>query len=214
MIALRLFALFLLISISVICVGTGGPASSHRNETVACRFGIPRLDRPGFRIDRELGGGAFLDVGSYPIYAVTSLFPDSEPEVRFADIVVADGSPVDTAGQAILRYDGRVSVTLEWRINTAYRNEIDMWGSEGSVSSARVFSKPADYVPIFRFLDVHGNAHDESGTAANHFVAMFTAFRGLVDDPNRAEAERAQIARRAWLADCIRDRSRQSQADY
>ena len=183
---------------------SGGLGHIH---TISCRFGIPPLDRPGFRIHPELGGGAFLDVGSYPISAVTSLFPDSDPEILWAEINVPPGSPVDCAGRAVLRYDNDVRATLHWGINCAYRNEIDFWGTEGSVLSERVFSKPANYIPRFRFLDLHGSERYESGQAENHFLAMFKSFRSRVDDPVGAERERVLIARRARIVERIRQRS-------
>lgn len=177
-------------------------------HSVTCRFGIPPLDRPGFRLYPELGGGAFLDVGSYPISGVTALFPDTEAKVLFAEILVAPGSSADTAGRAFLRFGETIDATLEWRINSAYRNEIDLWGSEGSVSSERIFSKPADHLPRFRFLDRQGRHSDEFGTAENHFLAMFRSFRRLIDDPAGAERERGMIERRARLFDQIRQQSR------
>jgi NDP-hexose-3-ketoreductase len=182
-----------------------------RIGSVVCRFGIPPLDRPGFRTDPALGGGAFLDVGSYPISAVTSLFPDADPEVSFSAIVVPAGSAIDTAGRALLRFDEDVSALLEWRINSAYRSEIDIWGTAGSMATELVFSKPADYEPRFRFLDGKGRATIEAGRAANHFVTMLEAFRDLVHDAAAAENERTLIARRAHLVDRIRSRSTHSE---
>ena len=178
-------------------------------HSVTCRFGIPPLENPGFRIHPELGGGAFLDVGSYPISALTSLFPRQEPAVSFSEIIVADGSPVDTAGRAILRYDADLTATIEWRTGAAYRNEIDLWGSDGSVSTERLFSKPADYVPRFRFLDLHGRETLELGEPGNHFEAMFRVFVDFIRDPEKAENERALIVRRATLADRIRNHPQQ-----
>jgi NDP-hexose-3-ketoreductase len=179
-------------------------------HTVTCRFGIPALERPGFRLSPELGGGAFLDVGIYPISAMVALFP-ADPTVVFAEIATTAGSPVDTDGRALLRYSDGCSGTVEWRTGVAYRNEIDVWGAEGSVSSERIFSKPADHVPQLRFLDLHGTARYEWVEAANHFVRMLSSFRRLVEDENRAERERELIARRARLVGAIRDYSQREE---
>jgi predicted dehydrogenase len=176
-------------------------------HTIACRFGIPPLEQPGFRVDPALGGGAFLDVGSYTIAISVALFPDTEPDIVTAEILAAPDSRVDTAGRAMLRYSGDVAVLLEWRINCAYRNEIDLWGTAGSLSSDRIFSKPADYVPLFRFRDIRGSEQCERGRPANHFVTMFAAFRSLIDDPIVAENNRQLIARRARLLDRVRAHS-------
>lgn len=176
-------------------------------HSVALRFGIPALEHPGFRLDPALGGGAFLDVGCYPISAAGALFPVAVPRVVFAEIDRPAHAPVDQAGRAVLRYEGDLTVLLEWGTDRAYRNEIDVWGRDGALRSERIFSKPADYVPQFRFLDRHGKASCEPGLAGNHFVAMFDAFRNLVAEPGAAEDERARIAHRSRLIDLVRQHS-------
>ena len=175
--------------------------------SLTCRFGVPPLERPGFRAFPELGGGAFLDVGCYPVSLACALFPGAEPEVRFAALEFAPGSAVDTAGRAVLRLAGGVAALLEWRTRAAYRNEVDLWGTLGSLSTERAFSKPADYVPRFRVLDANGRERFEEGAAANHFVEMLTAFRARVDDPAGAECEREAVVRRARVMDRIRRES-------
>jgi predicted dehydrogenase len=179
-----------------------------RVQTIACRFGIPPLEQPGFRSDPALGGGAFLDLGSYMIATSVALFPDTEPEIVSAEILTAPDSRVDTGGRAMLRYPGDVTVLLEWRINCAYRNEIDLWGTAGSVTSDRIFSKPADHVPLFRFRDLRGREQSEEGRPENHFVSMLAAFRALIEDPVGAEDHRQLIVRRARLLDRVRAHSK------
>lgn len=179
-----------------------------RVHTIACRFGIPPLDRPGFRDDPALGGGALLDVGSYTIATSVALVADPEPAIVSAEISTAPDSRVDTAGRAVLRYPGDVGVLLEWRTNCAYRNEIDLWGTAGSVTSDRIFSKPADYVPLFRFRDLRGHEQCEQGRPENHFVTMFAAFRASIEDSIAAEDNRQLIARRARLLDRVRAHSK------
>jgi dTDP-3,4-didehydro-2,6-dideoxy-alpha-D-glucose 3-reductase len=184
---------------------TGGDLGVVRSVT--CRFGIPPLERPGFRDRPELGGGAFLDVGCYPVSAISELFPDASANVLFAELVAGAGSAVDSEGRALLRLGEEVAVGLEWRIGSAYRNEIDCWGTEGSVCTERIFSKSADYVPRYRLLDRQGQESFRSGTPQNHFVAMLAAFAGMVADPAAAEAERRAVVRRAQLMELIRERS-------
>lgn len=186
-----------------------GSGRLGRVRTVTCRFGIPALQHPGFRLSPELGGGAFLDVGVYPISAMIALFPGADPKIAFAEIVTAPGSPVDCEGRALLCYPDGCSGMLEWRTGAAYRNEIDIWGDEGSMSSERIFSKQVDHVPQLRFLDVQGEARCESVEPANHFVRMLSAFQRLVEDGDRAERERVIIARRARLVSAIRDQAQE-----
>lgn len=171
--------------------------------SVSSKFGIPRLNDPGFRADPQLGGGAFLDVGSYPISAVTALFPDEPMAIKYSAVSARNGALVDTEGQCVLEISGRTTVTLEWRTDAAYRNEIEVWGTDGSVFTEMIFSKAATYRPAFRLRDRRGSETIEYDEAANHFERMLEVFRGVLDHGDAMERERQVVAQRAVLMDKI-----------
>jgi predicted dehydrogenase len=164
---------------------------------VSCAFGIPRLTNPGFRSDPSLSGGALFDVGSYPVSAVQALFPAERESVKYSSMSWRDGANVDTDGSCVLKFTNGAEAILEWRINSAYRSELQIWGEEGSLVTERVFSKPATYSPAFRLRDVHGVETIEHAEAGNHFVRMLEAFRLMVGNVQAMESERLAIARRA-----------------
>ena len=172
-------------------------------KSIVCRFGIPRLEHAGFRFDPALGGGALFDVGCYPISAIQALFPEENPNVSYASIVTRDGSAVDTDGHAVIALSNGAVANLEWGVNCAYRNEIDIWGERGSVFTDKIFSKPIDHIPVFRLRDTQGAETTEYGEANDHFVSMLQYFRGMIDDLRAAEAERSRVARRAEVLDRI-----------
>jgi dTDP-3,4-didehydro-2,6-dideoxy-alpha-D-glucose 3-reductase len=174
-----------------------------RIDAVTCRFGIPTLEKPGFRNDPALGGGAFLDLGCYPISTLVALFPGLRPEIGYVEIGADPGSAVDTRGVALLRYQNGPQAVLEWRTGSAYRNEIDAWGTEGSVFCDRAFSKAAEHAPQLRVSDRHGNTTFEICPAANHFSMMFEAFRRMIYDSAAAALERRRIVERSRLMDMI-----------
>jgi predicted dehydrogenase len=171
--------------------------------SVSCKFGIPRLSHPGFRGHPQLGGGAFLDVACYPISAVTALFPDEPTVIKYSTVSTRNGSLVDTEGHCVLEMSGRTTVTLEWRTDAAYRNEIELWGTDGSVFTEMIFSKAATYRPAFRLRDGHGSETIEYEQAANHFERMLEFFRATVGHEDAMERERQAIAQRAVLMDSI-----------
>jgi predicted dehydrogenase len=174
-----------------------------RVTSVECRFGIPRLDDPGFRLDPVLGGGALFDVGCYPISAVAALFPEADISVAWASVQCRDGWPLDTDGRAVLELSNGAVAHLEWRINGSYRSEIDVWGDRGSAFTEKIFSKPSDYVPIFRLRDLHGSETIETGRAADHFALMLQDFNRMIDDKDALETEQRRIARCADVMDRI-----------
>jgi predicted dehydrogenase len=166
-------------------------------------FGIPRLANPGFRSDPNLGGGALFDVGSYPISAVLALFPDDLETIKYSRMFWRDAAPVDIGGLCVIKFSNDVDATLEWRINSAYRSELQIWGEEGSLVTERLFSKSATYEPMFRLRDAHGVETIEYAEPANHFVRMLGAFRSAIGRDAAMEAERSAIARRAYVLDQI-----------
>src|SRR5688572_20443132 len=85
-------------------------------KSIRCRFGIPRLDHPTFRTDPELGGGALLDVGCYPVSAIQALFTREDLDVRYASVIARNGSSVDTDGSAVIALPGGAIASLEWGI--------------------------------------------------------------------------------------------------
>lgn len=171
---------------------------------IICNFGIPPLERSSFRNNVSLGGGALLDVGSYLVSAMVSLFSVANPQVIFTEIMMSPESQVDTDGISVLRYPNGTRAILRWGTHRSYRNEIDFWGEKGSVYTQYIFSKSADYVPKFRFLDRHGIESQEEGRSANHFLEMMSVFCRLVGSSADAEREREAITRRAQLIDKIK----------
>jgi predicted dehydrogenase/quercetin dioxygenase-like cupin family protein len=176
-------------------------------RSIACRFGIPNLERASFRTDASLGGGALFDVGCYPVSAIHALFPKDDVEVVHASVGKQNGYATDTDGHAVIALSGGAEAYLEWRSGCSYRNEIDLWGDNGSVSTQKIFSKRADYVPEFHIRDLRGAQTTESGASGNHFSFMLRSFRDTIEDPGAAEGERSRIARRAGTLHMIRTKA-------
>ena len=70
--------------------------------SLTSRFTIPELDQPGFRNSLELGGGAFFDVGCYPISLASELL-GKDLSVDFAELEGEPGSEVDRKGRVVLK---------------------------------------------------------------------------------------------------------------
>ena len=184
---------------------SGYVSSGHLGTTlsVGSRFGIPPLEYSSFRSDPVLGGGALFDVGCYPISAIHALFPSYDTRVLNSRIATRGGSAVDTDGTALLEVANGVNAYLEWHINCAYRNEITVWGTAGSVTTHQIFSKTPTYVPEFELRDLRGAAAVETGVAADHFATMLDYFAGITAGTVDDSGERARIVRTARVMDEI-----------
>lgn len=173
-------------------------------RSITCRFGLPALERPGFRFLPELGGGALLDVGCYPVSVLHALFPEATHTLALSRVFARGGAAVDTDGYAVFELSSGVVANLEWRFAAAYRNEVEIWGDGGSLFVDRIFSKRPDYVPVFRFRNGQGAESTTLGEPADHFVCMLRGFRAIACDALESEAERRRIAWRAEVLDQIR----------
>lgn len=134
------------------------------------RFGFPFRSRSDFRYSRELGGGALLDAGFYPVAAAVALLG---ADLRTVGAVVRSdtGFEVDTGGTALVEASGRAGV-LDWGFGRSYRNEIEIWCQDGSVSVDRAFSKPADLMTEIIVRPQSGDLYVVPTARANQFALM------------------------------------------
>jgi dTDP-3,4-didehydro-2,6-dideoxy-alpha-D-glucose 3-reductase len=176
---------------------------SKQIYSVVCRFGIPTLDKPGFRNNPALCGGALWDVATYTVSALLSLFPDQQVEVVFSEVLTKKGLQVDSEGRAVLRFSKGVTAYLEWGIGVAYKNEIDLWARDCSFYTDKIFSKPKEYRPMYRTRDLYGNERLEYGEQSEQFTDMFRNFLEAMNDKEKANKEKKNILQRARLMDDI-----------
>lgn len=172
-------------------------------HSVICRFGIPTLDKPGFRNSSELCGGALWDVATYTVSALLPLFPDQRVEVIFSEVLTKKGMHVDNEGRAVLRFSQGATAYLEWGVGVAYKNEIDLWAIDSSFFTDKIFSKPKEYQPQYKIRDINGNESVENGEQSEQFIDMFRYFFRLMNDKEQVLTERENILKRAKLMDDI-----------
>ncbi len=177
--------------------------NSKRVHSVICRFGIPNLDKPGFRNNPELCGGALWDIATYTTSALFAIFPGQQVEVIFAEVLTKKKSRVDTEGRALLRFSQGATVYIEWGLGISYRNEIDLWSEESTFFTDKIFSKPKGYQPQYEIRDLNGNKSIENGERCEQFIEMFHTFFRIMGDQEKIAAERKIILQRANLINDI-----------
>ncbi len=167
-----------------------GPLAS-----VTARFGFPHRDRNDFRYSAQLGGGALLDAGYYPIAAAVDLFG---PGLNLAGCTIGHdvGRGVDIGGTAIAVTDHRAAV-LDWGFGRSYRSEIEVWCEDAVVEATRAFSKPADLETELVIRHQSGEVETIAIAAADQFALMVDDFADVtvgnsVFDPT-PQLERARL---------------------
>jgi predicted dehydrogenase len=168
-------------------------------NNITIDFGLPHLDRPGFRTDAKLGGGAIYDLGSYAISAVIELFENEKIEVIYCELNYDTNSSIDSSAFVLLKINNSINVTLRWAYNVSYKNEINIWGDEGTLLNKRVFSKSIDYSSEFVFSNMKGNNRIEIIEPSNHFHNMFNVFYGNIYDKFHAKKHQDIVIKRANL---------------
>ncbi|MFI5621371.1 Gfo/Idh/MocA family protein [Streptomyces sp. NPDC051567] len=113
------------------------------------RFTVPRLPPDDIRYRSDLGGGALLDTGVYPVRAALHLLGPGLTVVGAA-LTRAGGFTVDTSGAALLTTPEGVLAQLSFGLDHGYGSSYELVGSEGRIGLEHAFTPPRDHRPVLR----------------------------------------------------------------
>lgn len=169
------------------------------------RFGIPPRDAADVRYRPELGGGALLDVGVYPIRAA-SYFLGTELEVIGSVLRLHPTQGVDVAGHALLCTPSGITAELSFGFDHAYRSSYSLWGDHARLTLDRAFTPPPAWQPLVR-IESSDQSEELSLPAAHQFKIVTESFaRSILQDADYAPQAEA-ITRQAELVDQVRSRA-------
>ncbi|ASO20657.1 putative dehydrogenase [Actinoalloteichus hoggarensis] len=118
-------------------------------RSLRAAFCIPPLPSTDIRYAPDLGGGALLDTGVYPIRAAQLLLGD-ELTVVGAVLRCSSVTGVDIGGQALLVSSSGVTASLEFGFEHAYGSFYSIWGSAARLHLDRAFTPPPAWQPRLR----------------------------------------------------------------
>jgi NDP-hexose-3-ketoreductase len=159
-------------------------------------FCIPPLPDTDVRYRADLGGGALLDVGVYPLRAAQFFLG---PSLRVAGATLRMGaSGVDLAGQVLLVSETGVLACLEFGFQHSYASRYALWGSTARLVLDRAYTPPADHAPRPR---LHGQSGTEelTLTPAHQFELSVASFARAVREGRTA----ASPAESVWCDDAV-----------
>lgn len=145
--------------------------------SATARFGFPHREGNDFRYSKELGGGALLDAGFYPVAAAVGLL-GHDLELAGSTIGFTEGIGVDTGGTA-LAISAAGAALLDWGFGRSYRSEINVWCEDGVVDLARAFAKPADLETRIAVRHQSGEETVYQVPPADHFALMLEHFAAV-----------------------------------
>jgi len=167
---------------------------------ISSKFGLPKMNQPGFRFDKVQGASCLYDVGIYPISLILSLFPNEEIVIEKSHLIFDKSTGIDVGGSASLFIDSRIHCSLDWSYNTSYRNEVDVWGEKSSLFTKKIFSKDKDYIPTFIISNSNGEISEIEIEKSNHFLSMLNFFSKTITHEYFAKEQMLQINQ---LAECL-----------
>lgn len=129
-------------------------------------FGFPPIGANDFRYNKQLGGGALLDAGSYTIHAARHFF-DSEPAQVFA-VLENEGTEVETRATIMLDFGASRTAHLVCGFNNMYQNKYEIWGTTGKLSLSRAFAVPPNFSSTL-VIEQQGQKEEVAMPQCDHF---------------------------------------------
>lgn len=168
-------------------------------RTVRSSFGFPPFsDKDNIRYKKELGGGALLDAGAYPI-RITQIFLGSDIYVDSSSLEYPQDKEVDIWGSAYIKQkNGNITSQIAFGFDNYYQNNIELWGSKGKIYTNRIFTAAPNFKPTIEIETADGK-EIVTLEAENHFKNMLQFFHQQVSNNNRNENEYLQNIQQALL---------------
>lgn len=113
---------------------------------IRAAFGFPKRCGHDFRYKKELGGGALLDCGGYPVRLALELLGETA-HVAQGRLVQPKGYEVDLFGNAVLENAEGLCAQISFGMDNSYKCELELWGNKGCLTSSRIFTAPYGYHP-------------------------------------------------------------------
>jgi dTDP-3,4-didehydro-2,6-dideoxy-alpha-D-glucose 3-reductase len=176
-------------------------------RSLSAAFCFPPLPENDIRYVGELGGGALLDAGVYPI-RIAQLLLGEDLQVLGSTLRVDPVRGVDLGGHALLLSADGVPADVTFGFEHAYGSRYSVWGSAGRLTLDRAFAPPPTWAPTLR-IEEQGRAEELSLPPDHQFERSVGSFATAVLAGETArepdEARRcAQTVRTMELVDEIR----------
>lgn len=152
-------------------------------------FGFPLRQLNDFRYNKKLGGGALLDAGGYCMkYANFLLGKDAKVVIAQANNL--EGFEVDMYGSATMINDKGTVAQLAFGMDNDYRCEIEIWGSKGTITSNRILTAPAGFIPTYN-IKKNRDTETRKLPADDAFLKSIERFIMCVENENTRKEEYA-----------------------
>lgn len=167
------------------------------------KFSFPLRSQTDFRFVKELGGGAILDCGGYPIMLASILLGQGEQKFTPISKTYENGFEVDMHGSAKLENSSGVFATIYWGMNDEYNCSVKAYGKKGSLLASRVFTAPSDFDVNF-LLEEGGKSEDINIGVDDAFLKSIDNFYQTIDNKQVREDNFSMILKQAEKIDIMK----------
>lgn len=146
-------------------------------------------DSSNVRYRKEWGGGSIYDVGCYPINAARLLLGKEPEAVTVQAIFSPEHDDVDMMASGLMEFEGGVSLTFDCGMWAAFRNPLEVLGTDGIIEVPSAFVTPQEGSGDF-YVHANGERRLVQTKHVNAYTeqadAMYRAIRG--EEPLRYDA--------------------------
>lgn len=143
-------------------------------------FGFPMRAKNDFRYNKDLGGGALLDAGGYCLKYANYLL-GGNAHITTAQANYIDGFDVDMYGSATMANDKGQIAQIAFGMDNDYRCDIEIWGSKGTITSNRILTAPADFIPSYT-IKKNQEIETRELRADDAFLKSILLFENCIND--------------------------------
>jgi xylose dehydrogenase (NAD/NADP) len=99
-------------------------------------------DKKNVRYRKDWGGGSIYDVGCYPINAARLLLGQEPQAVTVQALFSQEHDDVDMMASGLIEFDNAVSLSFDCGMWAAFRNPLEVLGSEGIIEVPSAYVTP------------------------------------------------------------------------
>lgn len=176
-------------------------------RSVRSSFGFPPfLDKDNIRYKKELGGGALLDAGAYPV-KISQIILGNDIEVAASSLWYNESKEVDIWGGAYLKQkNGNLFSEIAFGFDNFYQCNLELWGSKGKIIGNRIFTSPPGAKAEI-ILESNNGKKIITIDADNHFKNMLIHFYELIVTNKGCKAEYEQNINQSRLLQELKDKA-------
>ncbi len=164
-------------------------------------FGFPRRADGDFRYNKELGGGTMMDNGGYTIKLITELLGESTRYVG-SRLDYEEPAGIDIFGTAEFVNDEGVIAQAAFGMDCQYQCSLELWGSKGRLTTGRIYTAPAEYVPS-AVIESDADTVTVQLPADDHFAKSIGMFLKAVGDEKTRKEMADGLVRQAELVEAV-----------